>query len=91
MRTAAALKKARVTPLQLHPKEGLSLINGTQVSTAMAIKALLAGHNLAACADVTGALAVENSLSSRNVFRRDIHELKATRVSGMRREMYLKC
>ena len=77
MRTAAALKKARVTPLQLHPKEGLSLINGTQVSTAMAVKALLAGNNLAACADVTGALAVENSLSSRNVFRRDIHELKA--------------
>ena len=77
MRTTSALKKARVMPLKLHPKEGLSLINGTQISTAMAIKALLDGHNLAVCADMTGALAVENSLSSRDVFHRDIHELKA--------------
>ena len=39
--TGTALKKARVKPLELHAKEGLSLINGTQVSTALAIKALL--------------------------------------------------
>lgn len=77
MTTQSALRKAKVAPLTLHPKEGLSLINGTQISTAMAIKALLDGNNLTVCADVTGALAVENSLSSRNAFRGDIHELKA--------------
>jgi len=76
MRTAVALKKARIAPLKLHPKEGLSLINGTHISTAMAIKSILSGQNLLACADIAGALSVENSLSSRNVFHSDIHELK---------------
>ena len=75
--TGTALKKARVKPLDLHPKEGLSLINGTQVSTALAIKALLDGECLLKSADIAGALSVENSFSSRRVFKNDIHEIKA--------------
>jgi len=71
-----ALKKAKIKPLSLKPKEGLSLINGTQVSTAIAIKTLLDGRNLLLSADIAGALSVENSFSSRKVFQKKIHDLK---------------
>ncbi|MBU0529444.1 histidine ammonia-lyase [bacterium] len=71
-----ALKEIGLAPLQLHPKEGLSLINGTQVSTAFAVKALSEAQNLFLTADIIGALSVEASLSSRNVFRASIHKLK---------------
>ena len=74
--TSKALKQARVKPLELHAKEGLSLINGTQVSTAIAIKALIEGESLLRSADVVGALSVENSFSSKAVFKHDIHALK---------------
>jgi len=74
--TKTALKKARIKPLKLGPKEGISLINGTQVSTAFSIKACLKGEDLLKTADIAGALSVENSFSSREVFRRDVHQLK---------------
>jgi histidine ammonia-lyase len=71
-----ALREIGLEPLKLHPKEGLSLINGTQVSTAFAVKALSAAQNLFLTADIVGALSVEASLSSRNVFKANIHKLK---------------
>lgn len=76
MPSMLALKEAGVEPLTLYPKEGLSLINGTQVSTAFAIKALNVANNLLRTADVIGALSVEASLSSRQVFKNSIHQLK---------------
>ena len=77
MKTQTALTKAKVKALKLHPKEGLSLINGTQVSTALAIKTLLDGDILLKTADIAGALSVENCFTSRKVFRKEIHEIKA--------------
>jgi len=74
--TKFVLKKVGIEPLVLHPKEGLSLINGTQVSTAFAIKALLNGESLLKCADIAGALSVENSFASRRVFKKEVHEIK---------------
>ena len=74
--TRIALKKANVKPFVLGPKEGISLINGTQVSTALAIKGCLDGERLLKTADIAGALSVENSFSSRKVFRADIHTIK---------------
>ncbi len=71
-----ALKEVGLEPLILHPKEGLSLINGTQVSTAFAIKALNEAKILLLTADIIGALSVEASLSSRRVFSKNIHKLK---------------
>ena len=76
MDTRAALKKLKIKPLELGPKEGLSLINGTQVSTAFSIKACIDGEILLKTADIAGALSIENSFSSRKVFRKDIHKLK---------------
>ena len=70
------MKKAGIKPLTLKPKEGLSLINGTQVSTAIAIKTLLDGRNILLSSDIAGALSVESSFSSKKVFEKHIHELK---------------
>ena len=71
-----ALKRASIAPLNLHPKEGLSLVNGTQVSTALAIKSMLDSDVLLKTADAVGALSVESSLSSGDVFKSSIHQLK---------------
>ena len=46
MRTKLALSKAKINPISLKAKEGISLINGTQVSSAAAISTLLSGENL---------------------------------------------
>ena len=71
-----AMKEVGLEPIILQPKEGLSLINGTQVSTAIAIKACLEAENILKVADLSGAISVESSLSSRSVFRSEIHKLK---------------
>tara|TARA_B100001123_G_C15345926_1_gene1037253 strand:+ start:15473 stop:16999 length:1527 start_codon:yes stop_codon:yes gene_type:complete len=74
--TKGLLKSKGINPIVLQPKEGLSLINGTQYSTAIAISVLNKSRLLLQSADVIGALSVESSLSSRNVFNPKIHSLK---------------
>lgn len=54
-----ALDKAGLKPLQLAPKEGLALLNGTQVSTALAILGLLAAEDIFISALAAGALTVD--------------------------------
>ncbi|MEE8336201.1 MAG: histidine ammonia-lyase [Candidatus Neomarinimicrobiota bacterium] len=76
MPSMLALKEAGLKPLELEEKEGLSLVNGTQVSSALAIRALAESKNILNTADISGALSTEASLSSRAVFRSDIHALK---------------
>jgi histidine ammonia-lyase len=76
MPSMLAMKEVSIEPIKLEPKEGLSLINGTQVSTAIAIKAVLEAENLIKTADIAGSLSVEASLSSQKVFHSAVHELK---------------
>src|SRR4051812_49327551 len=52
----AALQRLAMEPLQLGPKEGLALINGTQASTALALDALFLGERVFAAAIAAGAL-----------------------------------
>jgi len=59
MSAADALQKLGMGPLQLGPKEGLALINGTQMSTAVALDALFLGERAFAAAIAAGALSVD--------------------------------
>ena len=56
---AEGLAHAGLAPLTFGPKEGVALINGTQVSTALALSGLFAAEDVLQAALVTGALAVE--------------------------------
>ena len=59
MSGAAALKKKGLGPLELAPKEGLALLNGTQVMTAIGCLALHDAEVLATSADIIGAMSAE--------------------------------
>jgi len=63
-------------PIKLAPKEGLALLNGTQVSTALALKGLFAAEDVFAAAVAAGALSVDAAAGSDTPFDARIHELR---------------
>jgi histidine ammonia-lyase len=63
-------------PLALAPKEGLALLNGTQVSTALALAGLFAAEDVFAAATVAGALSVDAAAGSDTPFDARIHALR---------------
>jgi len=71
-----ALRSAGIAPLALAAKEGLALINGTQVSTALALHALFAFEPVLEAALVVGALTVDAARGSDGPFDPRIHELR---------------
>jgi histidine ammonia-lyase len=71
-----ALAKAGLAPVVLGPKEGLALLNGTQVSTALALHGLFLIENAFAAALVTGALATDAIAGSDTPFDARIHTLR---------------
>lgn len=79
MAGAAALAKAGLTPIRLAAKEGLALINGTQVSTALALAGLFRAHRAANAALVTGALSTDAAMGSSAPFHPEIHRLRGHR------------
>jgi histidine ammonia-lyase len=74
-----ALKVAGLEPISLAAKEGLALLNGTQVSTAYALRGLFEAEDLFAAATVCGGLSVEAMLGSRAPFDARIHEVRGQR------------
>ena len=79
MPAAEALRTAGLEPLRLGPKEGLALLNGTQVSTAFALSALFAAERAMAAAFVSGALAVDACLGSDTPFDARIQQVRGHR------------
>lgn len=73
---AEALKQAGIEPIVLTAKEGLALINGTQISTALALAALFNAHGLLNSGLVTGALSTDAGMGSSAPFQAAIHELR---------------
>jgi histidine ammonia-lyase len=63
-------------PLVLGPKEGLALLNGTQVSTAIALDALFRARDLLRAALLTGAMSVDAARGSDTPFDPRIHALR---------------
>ncbi|MGE8499071.1 MAG: histidine ammonia-lyase [Pseudomonas sp.] len=74
-----ALAVAGLQPLTLAAKEGLALLNGTQVSTAYALRGLFEAEDLFAAATVCGGLTVEAALGSRAPFDARIHAARGQR------------
>jgi histidine ammonia-lyase len=76
MRASQALERAGLEPLVLEAKEGLALINGTQVSTALALQGLWATENIFSAALVSGALTTDAILGSDTPFDPRIHKAR---------------
>jgi histidine ammonia-lyase len=71
-----ALARAGLKPIALGAKEGLALINGTQVSAALAIEALLATDRLFEAAVISGALTLDAARGSDGPFDPRIHAVR---------------
>jgi histidine ammonia-lyase len=70
------LRIAGLAPVVLAPKEGLAMLNGTQVSTALALRGLFSAQNLLAAGIVAGAMSVDAAMGSDSPFDPRIHELR---------------
>ena len=73
---AQALAEAGLKPVTLGAKEGLALINGTQVSTALAVAALLATERVFKAAIISGALTLDAARGSDGPFDARIHAVR---------------
>src|SRR5450830_1187301 len=71
-----ALKAAGIAPVVLAAKEGLALINGTQVSTALALHGLFMAERLLEAGMVAGALSLDAAKGSDAPFDARVHEVR---------------
>ena len=74
--TSEIFKKEGEGPIQLGPKEGLALINGTQFILAFAVKAVQRLHNCLEAADIIGAMSLEALTGTKAPFDERLHELR---------------
>ncbi len=76
-------RAAGFEPVKLQAKEGLALLNGTQLSAALAIEGLYRLDNLLRTSIIAGAMTVEGLAGSFTPFDRRIHDARGMR--GQRR------
>ncbi|MBI1782292.1 MAG: histidine ammonia-lyase [Sphingobacteriales bacterium] len=74
--TSNVLKQQGLSPVQLGPKEGLALINGTQFILSFAVKAVQRMHNCLEAADIIGAMSLEALTGTKAPFDERLHELR---------------
>jgi histidine ammonia-lyase len=77
-----ALARVGLEPIELHAKEGLSLVNGTQFMAALGALGLVRARRLAKTADIACALSLEALQGSRTSFLPQIHRLRPLRGQG---------
>ncbi len=91
MTGANALTAAGLNSVTLGPKEGLALLNGTQVSTALAIDALVTAERNLKAAIIAGAMSTDALMGSDTPFDPRIHALRQhagqQRLAGVYREL----
>ena len=68
-----ALGRAQLQPLELAPKEGLALLNGTQVSTALALAALFRAEHILSASVIGGAMSADAIKGSDTPFDERVH------------------
>jgi histidine ammonia-lyase len=76
MNSAQAMRRAQIKPLVPEAKEAISLINGTQAMLAVGSLALLSAENLAATADVLGAMTLDALRGTDVAFDERIHSAR---------------
>ena len=76
MPAAAALRQAGIEPVQLAPKEGLALLNGTQASTALALAGVFRTENVLSAALIAGAMSSDAIKGSDTPFDRRIQSVR---------------
>ncbi|MGH2710399.1 MAG: HAL/PAL/TAL family ammonia-lyase, partial [Actinomycetota bacterium] len=74
--SAGALRRAGVEPVELEPKEGLALVNGTEGMLALGTLALHDAERLMSTADVSAAMTIEGALGTDRPFAREIIGLR---------------
>jgi histidine ammonia-lyase len=74
--TAQLLAEYQMSPLQLGPKEGLALINGTQFIAAHAVKVVHRLENVLASANIISAMMIEGLQGSEKPFHAQLHQLR---------------
>jgi len=74
--TAELFKTENLKPINLGPKEGLALINGTQFIAAHAVKAVERLGNMLDTADIVGAMSLEGLLGSKRPFLAELHKIR---------------
>ncbi|MQQ99895.1 histidine ammonia-lyase [Glaciimonas soli] len=72
----AALEQAGIKPVILAAKEGLALINGTQVSTALTLNGLFLAERMLEAATIAGALSIDAAKGSDAPFDPRVHEVR---------------
>jgi len=71
-----ALRKCGMEPIQLEAGEGLALVNGTQVMTAIGGLAVYDSLKLAEMSDIAAAMSLEVLMGSRTEFDPRIHRVR---------------
>ena len=88
---AIALREAGLEPLRLAPKEGLALLNGTQVSTALELAAVFRAENVLSSALVAGAMTSDAVKGSDSPFDRRFQSVRGQggqiAVAGILRDL----
>ncbi|OQP60303.1 histidine ammonia-lyase [Niastella populi] len=75
-RSQEILQRFNLSPIQLGPKEGLALINGTQFILAFAVKAVQRLHYCLEAADIIGAMSLEALTGTKAPFDERLHRLR---------------
>lgn len=70
------LRQFGLAPIQLGPKEGLALINGTQFILSFAVKAVQRMHYCLEAADIIGAMSLEALTGTKAPFDERLHRLR---------------
>ena len=70
-------------PVRLEPKEGLALLNGTQVSTALALAAVFRSENVLAAALVAGAMSSDAVKGSDTPFDRAARVIPSRQIASV--------
>ena len=74
--TIEVLRQHGLEPIQLGPKEGLALINGTQFILSWAVQDLWAMNNCLQAADIIGAMSLEALTGTKAPFDPRLHDLR---------------